>query len=312
MSEIVSPVLNHIQLMQLRQALIVAEEGSFIRAGRRLNTHYSLVSRKIRYLEESVGMKLFTRGGNGVTPTPEGADFLRDVRQIITDLESVLNLAESGRHKTTGSLSVGFYVSMLDGELCNSVHHFVTEYPDISLQYLEAPRAELRTALNNRAIDVKVSALQTSAGNSTLPLWSERILVALRFDHPLALKTEINWRDLAVEPIILRRHEPGNELRDLLLTKINDRSALRIVHQNVERDSLLGLVRRGNGLALVYETDAGIRHREIVYREIEDGHRPAQVRYYAHWRSENKNPALASFLSVLRKRYGSMTCNKHQ
>lgn len=297
------PILNHVQLVQLRQALIVAEEGSFIRAGRRLNTHYSYVSRKIRDLEASVGILIFTRNGNGVTATPEGAEFLRGVRRVIADLEGVLKLADTARRADTGSLSIGFYVSMLDGELCDIVRQFITEYPDVSLQFLEAPRADLAVALNNRAIDVKISAFPAGAGDSTMPLWSERILAALQTDHPLAAKTAIDWRDLAMETVILRRHEPGSELRDLLLAKIDDGSALRIVHQEVERDSLLGLVRRGDGLALVYETDAGIGHQEIVYREIEDDGRPARVRYHAHWRSDNPNPILKSFRCLLRKRY---------
>ncbi len=131
------PILNYVQLVQLRQALIVAEEGSFIRDGRRLNTHYSYVSRKIRDLEASVGILIFTRNGNGVTATPEGAEFLRGVRRVIADLEGVLKRAD------TGSLSIGFYVSMLDGELCDIVRQFITEYPDVSLQFLEAPRAGL-------------------------------------------------------------------------------------------------------------------------------------------------------------------------
>lgn len=300
------PLLNYVQLVQLRQALIVAEEGSFIRAGKRLNTHYSRVSRKIRELEESIGIKIFIRKGNGVTPTPEGADFLRGIRRVITELESVLNLADTARNAGTGSLSIGFYVSMLDGELCDIVRQFISEHPDVSLQFLEAPRADLAVAMNNHTIDLKISTSRICAGASTMPLWRERILAGLRADHPLAAKPTLDWQDFATENVILRRHEPGIELRDLLLANIDDISAMRIVHQEVERDSLLGLVRKGDGLALVYETDTGIKHQDIVYREIKDNGHPARVRYLAHWRSDDTNPALRSFLCLLRKRYPSV------
>lgn len=300
------PVLNYIQLVQLRHALMVAEEGSFVRAGKTLNTHYSRISRKVRELEEAIGIKIFIRKGNGVTPTPEGADFLRGIRRIITDLESVLNLADMARSAATGSLSIGFYVSLLEGELCEIVRQFIGEHPDVSLQFLEAPRADLAVAMNNHAIDVKISTLQVGAGDSSLLLWRERVLAALRADHPLAAKPTLDWDDLATENVILRRHEPGIELRDLLLANIADISAMRIVHQEVERDSLLGLIRKGDGLALVYETDAGIGHEDIVYREIKGNGQPERVRYLAHWRSDNVNPALKSFLCLLRKRYSTV------
>jgi DNA-binding transcriptional LysR family regulator len=299
------PVLNYVQLLQLRQALIVAEEGSFIRAGKRLNTHYSQVSRRIRTLEDSVGIRIFSRNGNGVTPTPEGVDFLRGIRRVITDLENVLALVDMARNGTSGSLSIGFYVSMLEGELCDIVRLFISLHPQISLQFLEAPRAELAVAMNNHAIDVKISTSQTCAGDSSLPLWRERILVALRADHPLAANPVIEWLDLATESVILRRHEPGNELRDLALSNIDDTSKMRIVHQDVGRDSLLGLVRKGDGIALVYEADTSIGHPDIVYREIRSKGHSARVRYLAHWRSDNTNPALRSFLGLLRKRYAS-------
>ncbi|KXF79438.1 hypothetical protein ATN84_07005 [Paramesorhizobium deserti] len=302
-------MLNYVQLLQLRQALIAAEEGSFIRAGRRLNTHYSQVSRRIRALEDSVGITIFRRNGNGVTPTPEGADFLQGVRRVIADLESVLTLADTARRGANGSLSIGLYVSMLEGELCDIVRQFIGLHPEIALQFLEAPRSELSVALNNHAIDVKISTSQASAGDSSLPLWRERILAALRADHPLADKSVIAWQDLAMERIILRRHEPGNELRDLLRANIGAHES-RIVHHDVGRDSLLGLVRRGDGIALVYEADAGIGHPDIVYREIRGNERSTRVRYLAHWRSDNTNPALKSFLGLLRERYVAVAHNR--
>ncbi|MBF2717666.1 LysR family transcriptional regulator [Agrobacterium vitis] len=297
------PILNYIQLVQLRQALIIAEEGSFIRAAKRLNTHYSQVSRKIRALEESVGISIFTRRGNGVTPTPEGADFLHGVRRVITDLESVLSLANTARTGTSGRLSIGFYISMLDGELCDIVKQFIGLYPEISVQFLEAPRSDLAVALNNNAIDVKISTSQAGVGDSCLPLWRERVLAALPIHHPLATKSTISWEDLATEKIILRRHEPGNELRDLLRSSVGEAPEMQIVHHDVGRDSLLGLVRKGDGVALVYETDTGIVHSEIAYREIQANGHMARVHHLAHWRSDNTNPVLKRFIHLLHERY---------
>ena len=40
-----------------------------------------------------------------------------------------------------------------------------------------------------------------------------------------------------------------------------------------------------------------------VYREVRDGAEQARIGYSAHWREDNQNPALASFLKVLGERY---------
>jgi hypothetical protein len=36
---------------------------------------------------------------------------------------------------------------------------------------------------------------------------------------------------------------------------------------------------------------------------VRDGAEPARIGYSAHWREDNHNPALASFLKVLGERY---------
>ncbi|MGV1988147.1 helix-turn-helix domain-containing protein [Agrobacterium sp. 22-221-1] len=107
---------------------MVAEEGSFIRAGRRLNTHYFLVSRKIRYLEESVGIRLFTRGGSGVTPTPDAAHFATFAR--LSPTSKLFSTSGIMVVTTSGSLSVGVHVSMLDGELTKA---FTNSSPSIRI-----------------------------------------------------------------------------------------------------------------------------------------------------------------------------------
>ena len=44
-------------------------------------------------------------------------------------------------------------------------------------------------------------------------------------------------------------------------------------------------------------------HRWLVYREVREGVEPARIGYSAHWREDNQNPALTSFLKVLGERY---------
>jgi hypothetical protein len=63
-----------------------------------------------------------------------------------------------------------------------------------------------------------------SAGNLratlVLPLWSERILVALPEGHQLAAKKSIYWTDLRNETVLLSQYDPGRELEDLLIAKL--------------------------------------------------------------------------------------------
>jgi hypothetical protein len=45
-----------------------------------------------------------------------------------------------------------------------------------------------------------------------MPLWSERILLALLEGHPLAGKEVVYWTDLRGETVLLSQYDPGREL----------------------------------------------------------------------------------------------------
>ncbi|MER9191644.1 helix-turn-helix domain-containing protein [Mesorhizobium australicum] len=64
---------RRVQLITLDCAIVIAEEGSFLGASRRLGIHHSALSRRIRDLEHSLGTTLFERHQVGVRPTPAGA-----------------------------------------------------------------------------------------------------------------------------------------------------------------------------------------------------------------------------------------------
>ena len=66
-----------IALHHLRYVVAAAEYGSFRQAGEALLLEQSTLSRRIRQLEESIGVTVFERSTGSVRATPVGRDFLR-------------------------------------------------------------------------------------------------------------------------------------------------------------------------------------------------------------------------------------------
>ena len=65
----------------------------------------------------------------------------------------------------------------------------------------------------------------------------------------------------------------------------------------------MSLVGAGFGITLLSEASAGANITGVACREVREGAEPTRISYSAHWRGENQNPALASFLKVLGERY---------
>jgi DNA-binding transcriptional LysR family regulator len=174
---------------------------------------------------------------------------------------------------------------------------------------IESSRARLTTALRNGAIDVAIVTGEIPLlGSKTMSLWSERIMIALPEGHQLADGETVYWTDLKGETLLISRHEPGPEIQERLLTKLvspGDRP--KAIFHDASRGNIKSLVGAGFGVSLVMESDVGPNFYRLIYRELRDGTGPSWVGYSAHWRADNDNPALASFLKILGERYPSPT-----
>lgn len=76
-----------------------------------------------------------------------------------------------------------------------------------------------------------------------------------------------------------------------------------ITEHDIGTDRLLSLVGAGLGLTLVLEGATGAIYPGVVFREVHDEKGPTRLCFRAYWRRANSNPALASFLGLLRERY---------
>jgi DNA-binding transcriptional LysR family regulator len=294
-----------VALQHLRYAVISAEYGSFRRAAEALLMRQSTLSRCIRQLEESLGVTIFERSSGGVCATSAGRDFLRVARSILEQMDGLVTSAQRKGRGEAGRLSVGFYTSLSAGNLRATVADFRQRCPQVALSMVERSRMRLVTTLHNGAIDIVIATDGGPAFDSkVLPLWSERILVALPEGHPLAARKTIYWTDLRNETVLLSQYDPGRELEDLLVAKlVSTADRPKIERHDVSRGIIKTLISIGFGVSLVAESDIGVNFSGLTYREVRDGTGPSQVNYSAHWRRDNDNPALANFLKLLSERY---------
>ena len=130
-------------------------------------------------------------------------------------MDALVTSAHYDGRGEAGRLAVGFYTSLSAGNLRATLVDFRQRCPQVELRMVERSRMRLVTALRNGAIDVVIA---TDAGplfeSKVLPLWSERILVALPEGHQLATKKSIYWTDLRNETVLLSQYDPGREIEE--------------------------------------------------------------------------------------------------
>lgn len=117
---------------ELELFALVADNGSFSAAARRLGLAPSSVSRVVDHMEERLGVRLLLRTTRSLTLTPEGSSYLSAARRILADLRETEQLishqsSPKGRLRVSASIEYGrmFLLPVLGG--------FIQRYPDILL-----------------------------------------------------------------------------------------------------------------------------------------------------------------------------------
>jgi DNA-binding transcriptional LysR family regulator len=296
-----------VDLVHLRYAVAAADHGSFRQAAEALLLPQTKLSRCVRQLEERIGMIVFDRSSGGVRATQAGRDFIRMARSILEQMDTLMASAHSAGRGEAGRLAIGFYTSLSAGNLRAILIDYAKRFPQVEMGMIEGSRTRLTTALRNGAIDVAIVTGETPLfDNKTMSLWSERIMVAVPEGNLLAERETINWTNLAGETLLISRHDPGADIQELLLTKLTspgDRP--RVVCHDATWGNIKSLVGAGFGVSLVTESDVGTSPSGLIYRELRDGTGSSRIGYSAHWRADNDNPVLASFLKILGERYPS-------
>lgn len=105
-----------------------------------------------------------------------------------------------------------------------------------------------------------------------MPLWTERILIALPEAHRLAANEIIYWTDLKGETLLLSQRDPGSEVQDLVIAKlVSPEDRPKIVRHDVSRESIKSLVGAAFGIGLTLEASLGANFEGVTHREVRNG-----------------------------------------
>ena len=134
------------------------------------------------------------------------------------------------------------------------------------------------------------------------------MITASHETRPLDQNLRTRWVDQPNEKYLLPQQGPGPELESLSAAKLRYADVSEhIIQQDASLNRLLSLVSVGYGALLVFEGATGACYDGVVYHEVWDDDAPTPVNFMAYWREANSNPALQSFLALLREHYPDLS-----
>jgi len=161
---------------------------------------------------------------------------------------------------------------------------------------LKACRAHLFAELEGGALDIAiVSGEFELRATLVLPLWSERIMVAItgKATRLRPMRSSMD-RPQRGNGFVLSCRDPGPEIQDLLMARLaapGDRPW--VVSHDVSRENILSMVGTGHGVSLLYEASTGASYavlftakRERAMAQAASGRAPigAKTTRIRRWR----------------------------
>ena len=183
---------------QLRNLLAVIEEGSLAKAAERLKLTQPALTKSVRRLEEQLNVQLFERKSRGMKPTCYAESLKRYAKATSISMAEAEREISAMRRGTEGTLTIAGPPLIMANLL-----------PPVLVQLSEErPKLQIRVASRNRDLvagildgkfNIGVAMLYEESPKRGLTkqwLFDDRLVLAMRPDHPLARRRKINANDL--------------------------------------------------------------------------------------------------------------------
>jgi DNA-binding transcriptional LysR family regulator len=294
-----------VDIRQLRYAVMTADTQSFSRAAAMLNVKQSTLSRRVLQLEDRLGVRLFERTTRGAEPTENGRVVIEQARRIVTDIDNLQTTARNVSYGLHGRIAVGYCSSLMSGNLKHTFTEYLTRYPDVQFDGIEAGPEKLFHGLQAHTVDVAIAPMgREETGIRSRRLWSEQLMVVMLEGNRLLNKDRIYWPDLRREVFVVPSGGLGPILGNLLSAKLTEQGYRpNIIYQDTGLESVLSMITAKRFVSIATEASQGVNWPDLEFREIYDAGSLSRLDFALYWREGNANPALKHFFKLIEERY---------
>ena len=122
------------ELAGIRMFVRVVEGGSFVAAARRLGVSKSVITKRVKELEERLKAQLLVRSTRRLTLTDAGASYFERCVRIVAELDEAQSAVRSLTVGLTGTLRVSCIASFLAHQLAREVCRFQQQHSELTVE----------------------------------------------------------------------------------------------------------------------------------------------------------------------------------
>lgn len=213
-----SPIIdNRIKFRHLQCFIEVVRQGGVVRAANYLSLTQPSVSKKLRELEEMLGVELLNRQRKGVELTRFGEVFLRYALNSTDALREGINRVSASSRAEHSPVVIGVLPTIASIVMPEALKAFKAIMPYADVTLLNSGNRMLLDALRMSELDLAVGRLSSPSQMQGLvfeQLYQERIAIVVRPDHPVLSQALVSLDVLSDYPILMP--PPDSVIRSLV------------------------------------------------------------------------------------------------
>lgn len=281
---------------QLEAFSALADLLHFQDAADSLGLSQPALSRRIQALETSIGVTLFDRSGRSVEMTPAGKTFLESSatwKMMLLEAQRRAVAASSG-----SQLSLSFVASAAITLIPNVVRRCVGQNPQMRVSLHAMHESEQWDALDRGDLDVICVRIGKREGyESKVLVKADPVCFVTYVGHPLANRQRVSVKDIVEEDLVLwpRHLDRQTAAREAAMFAEQGGDGMRIVYETSSLWSVLSTVASGLASSLLARSYQETAWPGVVFIPVARYSLP----YALHWKPDNVNPALTTFLQSL-------------
>ena len=285
------------ELRHIRYFVAVAEEGSLtVAAEKRLHTSQPSLSRQIRDLEYEVGTPLFTRSVHGAELTAAGRAFLDHAWLALIQVDAARDAARRAAKPAAQSFAIGFLTGHEVNWLSEATRILARELSKIELTVSSQNSPELAEGLVTDRLDIAFMRAEPNRPElKYIKITTEPFVVVMPSDHRLAVKKEIDPKELAGETFIGASDIAGpmrKAIEDFFASK---RIKIEPAHRVHNLTMAMSLIASTRGVALLPVYANNFLPWSVTSRPLK-GAGPF-IDLVVGYKKTNPSPVLETFLS---------------
>lgn len=288
------------ELRQLRQFAVLAQEKHFGRAADRLCISQPALSASLMRLEEEFRVRLFERDARSVRITPVGELMLRSTHEIIHQVDRTTNLSHALAEGRTGRIEIGFSGILFNPGLNEVIARCRADFPGIEIHLIEITSQKQLELLDAGRLDGGLVSLpQPPEGVELIALLEDRFVACVPQAHRLASRPVITAGELRDEPFVFLSRDRAPSTYDQLMGFCAQAGFHpKVVCEPDHSLSAAVLVGRGLGVSLLPLSLSGAGLPGIVFVPVESP--PPNRHWYFAWKPERRPPGLDLLIERLR------------